>query len=131
MNLRAKSGYREKATGLSRGNILPQPVAEVSDIHFSVGRTGKISVVAALEPVQLDDKQVQRVSLGSVGRWQNLDIAPGDQIQISLAGQGIPGLIRCSGAERTDINQSLRPHAIMLLAVSMLRRSVWSSSLPG
>ncbi|MBN4756963.1 ATP-dependent DNA ligase, partial [Escherichia coli] len=65
-------------------------VSEVSDIHFSVGRTGKISVVAALEPVQLDDKQVQRVSLGSVGRWQNLDIAPGDQIQISLAGQGIP-----------------------------------------
>ena len=65
-------------------------VAEVSDIHFSVGRTGKISVVAALEPVQLDDKQVQRVSLGSVGRWQSLDIAPGDQIQISLAGQGIP-----------------------------------------
>ena len=65
-------------------------VAEVRDIHFSVGRTGKISVVAALEPVQLDDKQVQRVSLGSVGRWQRLDIAPGDQIQVSLAGQGIP-----------------------------------------
>lgn len=65
-------------------------VAEVSDIHFTVGRTGKISVVAALEPVQLDDKQVQRVSLGSVGRWQRLDIAPGDQIQVSLAGQGIP-----------------------------------------
>ncbi|EOZ7527723.1 NAD-dependent DNA ligase LigB [Enterobacter quasiroggenkampii] len=65
-------------------------VAEVSDIHFSVGRTGKMSVVAALEPVQLDDKQVQRVSLGSVERWQRLDIAPGDQIQVCLAGQGIP-----------------------------------------
>jgi len=33
---------------------------------------------------------VQRVNLGSVRRWQTLDIAPGDQIQISLAGQGIP-----------------------------------------
>lgn len=65
-------------------------VTEVSDIRFTVGRTGKISVVAALEPVQLDDKQVQRVNLGSVGRWQRLDIAPGDQIQVSLAGQGIP-----------------------------------------
>jgi DNA ligase (NAD+) len=40
--------------------------------------------------VQLDDKQVQRVNLGSVGRWRALDIAPGDQVQISLAGQGIP-----------------------------------------
>lgn len=65
-------------------------VAEVRDIRFTVGRTGKISVVATLEAVQLDDKQVQRVSLGSVARWQRLDIAPGDQIQVSIAGQGIP-----------------------------------------
>ena len=65
-------------------------IAEVRDIHFAVGRTGKISVVAALVPVLLDDKQVQRVSLGSVERWQRLDIATGDQIQVSLAGQGIP-----------------------------------------
>ncbi|MCX4180189.1 NAD-dependent DNA ligase LigB [Enterobacter sp. HSTU-ASh6] len=65
-------------------------VAEVRDIRFTVGRTGKISVVATLEAVQLDDKQVQRVSLGPIARWQRLDIAPGDQIQVSLAGQGIP-----------------------------------------
>ena len=65
-------------------------VAEVKGIQFTVGRTGKVSVVATLEPVQLDDKHVQRVSLGSVGRWQQLDIAPGDQVLVSLAGQGIP-----------------------------------------
>jgi DNA ligase (NAD+) len=62
----------------------------VSDIHFSVGRTGKISVVAALEPVQLDDKQVQRVSLGSVGRWQNLDIAPGIRYRSAWPGRVSP-----------------------------------------
>ena len=67
-------------------------VAGVRDIQFAVGRTGKVSVVAVLEPVQIDDKRVQRVSLGSVGRWQRLDIAPGDQILVSLAGQGIPRL---------------------------------------
>ncbi|MEB6381055.1 NAD-dependent DNA ligase LigB [Leclercia adecarboxylata] len=65
-------------------------VAEVRAINFTVGRTGRIAVVATLEPVQLDDKRVQRVNLGTVGRWQALDIAPGDQIQVSLAGQGIP-----------------------------------------
>lgn len=67
-------------------------VAEVNGIHFTVGRTGKIAVIAELEPVKLDDKRVQRVSLGSVSRWQNLDIAVGDQVQVSLAGQGIPRL---------------------------------------
>ncbi len=67
-------------------------IAEVRSITFAVGRTGRIAVVATLEPVQLDDKRVQRVNLGPVGRWQALDIAPGDQVQVSLAGQGIPRL---------------------------------------
>ncbi|EPS3436489.1 NAD-dependent DNA ligase LigB [Enterobacter mori] len=67
-------------------------LAEVKNIQFSVGRTGKVSVVAGLEPVRLDDKQVRRVSLGSVGRWQRLDLTKGDQVLISLGGQGIPRL---------------------------------------
>ncbi|WLI78985.1 NAD-dependent DNA ligase LigB [Kosakonia sp. H02] len=71
-----------------------EEVAAVKDIQFAVGRTGKISVVALLEPVQLDDKRVQRVNVGSVRRWQELDIAPGDNIAISLAGQGIPRIDR-------------------------------------
>ena len=73
------------------------PVAQVADvraIQFAVGRTGRLAVVAQLEPVQLDDKRVQRVNIGSLKRWNTLDIAPGDQIQISLAGQGIPRIDR-------------------------------------
>jgi len=69
-------------------------VAEVRAIQFTVGRTGRIAVVAQLEPVQLDDKRVQRVNIGSLTRWNSLDIAPGDQIQVSLAGQGIPRIDR-------------------------------------
>ncbi|MEX9230937.1 NAD-dependent DNA ligase LigB [Citrobacter cronae] len=65
-------------------------VSEVTDIQFSVGKTGKIAVVALLAPVMLDDKRVQRVNIGSVRRWNEWDIAPGDRILISLAGQGIP-----------------------------------------
>jgi DNA ligase (NAD+) len=65
-------------------------VSEVTGIQFSVGKSGKIAVVALLTPVMLDDKRVQRVNIGSVRRWNEWDIAPGDQILISLAGQGIP-----------------------------------------
>lgn len=69
-------------------------VAQVKEIAFSIGRTGKVAVVARLEPVTLDDKQVRRVSVGSVKRWQTWDIAPGDQLEIGLAGQGIPRIER-------------------------------------
>ncbi|HFP9520363.1 TPA: NAD-dependent DNA ligase LigB [Escherichia coli] len=83
-----------------------QPVAQVADvkaIQFAVGKSGKISVVASLAPVMLDDKKVQRVNIGSVRRWQEWDIAPGDQILVSLAGQGIPRIddVVWRGAERT------------------------------
>ncbi|HAX4311613.1 NAD-dependent DNA ligase LigB [Escherichia coli] len=83
-----------------------QPVAQVAEvkaIQFAVGKSGKISVVASLAPVMLDDKKVQRVNIGSVRRWQKWDIAPGDQILVSLAGQGIPRIddVVWRGAERT------------------------------
>ncbi len=65
-------------------------IADVKGIRFTIGRTGKVAVVLALEPLQLDDKQIKRVNIGSVKRWQELDIAPGDQVMVSLAGQGIP-----------------------------------------
>lgn len=68
----------------------PSQIAEVKAIAFTVGRTGKISVIAQLHTVKLDDKQVQRVNIGSLARWQTLDIAAGDQVLVSLAGQGIP-----------------------------------------
>ncbi|MGQ7197777.1 NAD-dependent DNA ligase LigB, partial [Escherichia sp. HC-TM1] len=83
-----------------------QPVAQVAEvkaIQFAVCKSGKISVVASLAPVMLDDKKVQRVNIGSVRRWQEWDIAPGDQILVSLAGQGIPRIddVVWRGAERT------------------------------
>ncbi|ELW9555249.1 NAD-dependent DNA ligase LigB [Escherichia coli] len=83
-----------------------QPVAQVAEvkaIQFAVGKSGKISVVASLVPVMLDDKKVQRVNIGSVRRWQEWDIATGDQILVSLAGQGIPRIddVVWRGAERT------------------------------
>ncbi|HBE9225879.1 TPA: NAD-dependent DNA ligase LigB [Escherichia coli] len=83
-----------------------QPVAQVAEvkaIQFAVGKSGKISVVASLAPVMLDDKKVQQVNIGSVRRWQEWDIAPGDQILVSLAGQDIPRIddVVWRGAERT------------------------------
>ncbi|WDU62624.1 NAD-dependent DNA ligase LigB [Pseudomonas poae] len=67
-------------------------LALVRDVHFKIGRSGRITPVLELEPVRLDDRQISRVSVGSLQRWQTLDIRPGDQVSISLAGQVIPHL---------------------------------------
>ena len=67
-------------------------LAEVRGVTFTVGRSGRITPVLELEPVQLDDHRVQRVSVGSMARWRELDIRPGDQVEVVLAGLTIPRL---------------------------------------
>lgn len=67
-------------------------LALVRKVQFKIGRTGRITPILELEPVRLDDRQIRRVSVGSLKHWQALDIRPGDQVSISLAGQVIPRL---------------------------------------
>lgn len=65
-------------------------LALVKAIEFQVGRTGKVTPMLRLEAARLDDRIVRKVSAGSVARWRELDIRPGDQVMIALAGQTIP-----------------------------------------
>lgn len=71
---------------------LRHQVTQVREVSFTIGRTGKISVVLGLDKVKLDDRQVSRVNIGSVRRWQQLDVLPGDRVTLTLAGHGIPKL---------------------------------------
>ena len=70
------------------------------------GRTGRITPVLELLPVRLDAREIKRVSVSSLKRWQTLDIRPGDQVAISLAGLTIPRLdsVVLRTSERADIN---------------------------
>jgi DNA ligase (NAD+) len=89
-----------------------QALAEVRKINFKIGRTGRITPVIELIPVMLDDREIKRVSAGSLKRWQALDIRPGDQIAISLAGLTIPRLdsVVLRTTERADINAPNADH---------------------
>ena len=69
-----------------------QALAEVREVRFRVGRTGRVTPVLHLRPVTLDDRRISQVSLGSLARWEALDIRPGDQVAVSLAGLTIPRL---------------------------------------
>lgn len=65
-------------------------VSEVIGVDFRVGRTGRVTPVLALDPVQVDDRTIAHVSLGSLARWDALDVRPGDQVAIALAGSSTP-----------------------------------------
>lgn len=67
-----------------------QALAEVRRVEFRIGRTGRITPLLHLEPVTLEDRRIQRVGLGSLERWQALDVRPGDRVAVALAGLTIP-----------------------------------------
>ncbi|WP_271410224.1 NAD-dependent DNA ligase LigB [Pseudomonas sp. Q1-7] len=67
-------------------------LAEVRAVEFKVGRTGRVTPLLRLAPVELDGRRIQRLGLGSLDRWRSLDIRPGDQVAIALAGLTIPRL---------------------------------------
>jgi len=83
-----------------------QALAEVRKVEFKIGRTGRITPVLHLKPVTLDDRQIKRVSVSSLRRWTELDILPGDQVSISLAGLTIPRLdsVVLRSTERPQLN---------------------------
>ncbi|WP_447554840.1 NAD-dependent DNA ligase LigB [Vreelandella sp. EE22] len=65
-------------------------LAEVRGVEFRVGRTGRVTPLLWLNPVELDGRRISRVSLGSLDRWQAWDVRPGDQVAVELAGLTIP-----------------------------------------
>ncbi|QNI04668.1 NAD-dependent DNA ligase LigB [Halomonas sp. SH5A2] len=69
-----------------------QALAEVRGIEFRVGRTGRVTPLVWLNPVLLEGRRISRVSLGSLERWESLDVRPGDQVAVTLGGLTIPQL---------------------------------------
>lgn len=66
--------------------------ATVQAVEFTIGRTGKITPVLVVQPVELGDRIVRRLSLGSVARWRAADVAAGDRVMLKLSGLTIPQL---------------------------------------
>ncbi len=69
---------------------LQSVVSEIKDLQFRVGRTGLVSVVSIIEPIEIDSKIVRKVNVGSLNTWKKKDLLVGDQVQVSLAGHGAP-----------------------------------------
>ena len=62
----------------------------LKEITYQVGRTGVITPVANLEPVQLSGTMVQRATLHNEDFIRQLDIRPGDKVWVEKGGEIIP-----------------------------------------
>ena len=67
-----------------------QALTRLLSIDYQVGRTGAVTPVANLEPVQLSGTIVKRASLHNADQMQFLDIHVGDYVYVEKGGEIIP-----------------------------------------
>ena len=63
------------------------------DVQYQVGRTGKITPVAIVEPVEIDGSTITKASVHNLNKLTELQLQKGDTVSIIKANQIIPQII--------------------------------------
>ena len=77
-----------------------QVTTQLLSIDYQVGRTGVVTPVANLKPVQLAGTTVKRASLHNADIMDKLDIRVGDQVFVEKGGEIIPKIIGVDYSKR-------------------------------
>lgn len=85
-----------------------EAMTRLLDITLQVGRTGKITPVAKLEPRLIEGTEVSRATLHNPGFIKDLDLRIGDQVVVHKSGGIIPEVLRVLTELRVD---NLEPYA--------------------
>ncbi|HET7791389.1 MAG TPA: NAD-dependent DNA ligase LigA [Gemmatimonadales bacterium] len=96
-------GEREPRWAIARKFAPEVQVTRLLEIRINVGRTGALNPYAVLEPVEIGGVTVSNATLHNFDLIQAKDIRPGDDVQVTRAGEVIPqvlGPVIVPGAKR-------------------------------
>ena len=98
INKQTESGYTARAPKWATAYKFPPEEIETTlrEIELSVGKTGALTPVAILDPVQLAGTIVKRASLHNFEEIERLGINIGDKVIIKKAAEIIPKVIKKS-----------------------------------
>jgi len=85
-----------------------QALSRLISIDFQVGRTGAVTPVANLEPVQLAGTVVKRASLHNADQINQLDVRIGDHVYVEKGGEIIPKIVAVSKDQRDPTSESFQ-----------------------
>lgn len=102
LTLREKLGTTSKTPRWAVAYKYPpeEKATRLKDIIVQVGRTGKMTPLAVLEPVIIAGTTVSRATLHNQDMIDALDVRVGDKVVVSKSGDIIPAIMRVEKKER-------------------------------
>lgn len=96
VSLQEELGYTGKAPrwAIAYKYAARGAVTQIEDIHVQVGRTGKLTPVAALKPVPIGGTTVSRATLHNMDEIERLGVKIGDWVQVERGGDVIPKVVQ-------------------------------------
>ena len=65
-------------------------VTTLRDVEWQVGKSGVVSPVAILEPIQIEDALISRATLHNISYIESLNLEIGCQVKVIRSGDIIP-----------------------------------------
>jgi len=83
-------------------------LTEVLDVILGVGRTGTVTPVAILKPVQLSGTTVSRATLHNFDEIDRLGVKIGDKVYVEKSGEIIPKVLSVAKEKRTGKEREIK-----------------------
>jgi len=99
-----------------------QATTKVNDIVVQVGRTGALTPVAMLEPVQLGGVTVSRSTLHNEDEIERLGLLIGDWVLIERGGDVIPKVVKVVESKRTGKERPFLPPTVCPVCGGLVSR---------
>ena len=96
---------------------------ELLSVDYQVGRTGAVTPVANLNPVQLGGTTVKRASLHNQDQIEKLDLHIGDRVYVEKGGEIIPKIVGVNvEARKHNLQRIIFPHNCPVCASQLIRK---------
>lgn len=111
LDIRNRLGFTAKYPKWAVAYKFPpmQMTTVVKDVIFQVGRTGRVTPVAILEPVVISGSTVSRATLHNFDEIKRLDVKIGDTVFVEKSGEIIPKIVKVVPEKRGDVKEIVSP----------------------